>query len=124
TTFSAQRLFTALGSPVTELLFFIPDPDKAQAATTKGFGAVFTHVTRDDSTKIEYFDVNGRLLRSAFAPAARGREALSFHAVGLEGGEEAFLVRITSGGVELGGDNRGGRDLGVMDDLSTASPKP
>ena len=65
TTFSRQRLFTALGSPITEVMFFVPG--KAQAATSKGFGAVFTHVTRDESAKIEYFDVNGRLLFSGFA---------------------------------------------------------
>ena len=38
----------------------------AQAATSSGFGAVFTHVKHDDSAKIEYFDVNGRLLYSAY----------------------------------------------------------
>jgi hypothetical protein len=113
---------TALGSPITEVLFFVPG--KTQAATSKGFGAVFTHVTRDDSTRIEYFDVNGRLLFSGFAPAAQGRETLSFLAVAFDEGEEVFLVRITSGDVELGGDNRGGRDLVVMDDFIYGEPQP
>ena len=122
TTFSAQRLFTALESPITEVLFFVPGT--VQTSTTKGFGAVFTHVTRDDSTKIEYFDVNGHLLYSAFAPAVGGRETLSFLAVGFDEGEEVFLVRITSGDVELGGDNRGGRDLVVMDDFVYGEPQP
>jgi len=121
TTFSRQRLFTALGSPITEVMFFVPG--KAQAATSKGFGAVFTHVTRDESTKIEYFDVNGRLLFSGFAPAIQGRETLSFLAVGFDEGEEVFLVRITSGDVELGGTDRGGRDLVVMDDFIYGEPQ-
>jgi hypothetical protein len=99
-------------------------PGKTQAATSKGFGAVFTHVTHDDSTRIEYFDVNGRLLFSGFAPAAQGRETLSFLAVAFDEGEEVFLVRITSGDVELGGDNRGGRDLVVMDDFIYGEPQP
>src|SRR5499427_2690560 len=121
TTFSPQRLFTALGSPITEVMFFVPG--KAQGATSKGFGAVFTHVTRDDSTKIEYFDVDGRLLYSGFAPAIQGRETLSFLAVGFDEGEEVFLVRITSGDVELGGADRGGRDLVVMDDFIYGEPQ-
>ena len=60
-TFSPQRLFTALNSNITENLFFIPGT--TQSATVKGFGAVFTDVTADHSTKIEYFDVAGNLLR-------------------------------------------------------------
>src|SRR5262249_19738137 len=120
--FSSPRLFTALGSPITEILFFVPGT--AQAATTKGFGSVFTDVDRDDSTKIEYFDVNGKLLFSGFVPPAKGNETFSFLGVGFDAGEEAFLVRITSGDVELGGDNRGGRDLVVMDDFIYGEPQP
>ena len=120
--FSRQRLFTALGSPITEILFFVPGT--AQAATTRGFGSVFTDVDRDDSTKIEYFDVNGVLLFSRFVPAAKGDETLSFLAVAFDAGEEVFLVRITSGDVELAGSNRGGRDLVVMDDFIYAEPQP
>jgi hypothetical protein len=120
--FSSPRLFTALGSPITEILFFVPGT--AQAATTKGFGSVFTDVSRDDSTKIEYFDVNGTLLFSGFVPPAKGNETFSFLGVGFDAGEEVFLVRITSGDVELDGDNRGGRDLVVMDDFIYGEPQP
>jgi hypothetical protein len=120
--FSPQRLFTALGSPVTEILFFVPGT--AQAATSKGFGSVFTDVDRDESTKIEYFDVNGTLLFSRFVPPAEGNETLSFLGVGFDAGEEVFLVRITSGDVELAGHKRGGRDLVVMDDFIYGEPQP
>src|SRR5262245_60360370 len=120
--FRRQRLFTALASPITEVLFFVPGT--AQAATTKGFGAVFTHVEHDDSAKIEYFDVNGHLLYSGFAPPAEGSETLSFLAVAFDEGEQVFLVRITSGDVELAGNNRGGRDLVVMDDFIYGEPQP
>jgi hypothetical protein len=120
--FSPPRLFTGLGSPITEILFFVPGT--AQAATSKGFGSVFTHVDRDDSTKIEYFDVNGTLLFSGFVPSAKGSETLSFLGVAFDGGEEVFLVRITSGDVELGGSNRGGTDLVVMDDFIYGEPQP
>jgi hypothetical protein len=119
--FSPPRLFTAVASPVTEVLFFVPGT--AQGATTKGFGAVFTGVNHGDSTKIEYYDVRGRLLFSAFAPAAVGHETLSFLGVAFDAGEEVFLVRITSGDVEIGGANRGGRDLVVMDDFIYGEPQ-
>ena len=120
--FSRQRLFTALGSPITEVLFFVPGT--AEAATSKGFGSVFTDVDRSDSTKIEYFDVNGALLFSGFVPAAKGNETLSFLGVAFDAGEAVFLVRITSGDVELAGGNRGGRDVVVMDDFIYGEPQP
>src|SRR4030095_10557382 len=59
-TFSPQKLFSALNSNITETLFFIPGT--THAATSTGFGAVFTDVNADDSTKIEYSDVAGNLL--------------------------------------------------------------
>src|SRR5262249_33150741 len=62
TTFSPQRLFTALGSNVTETLFFVPG--SPTGATVSGFGSVFTGVNSGTSTKIEYFDAGGRLLFS------------------------------------------------------------
>jgi len=129
--FSPPRLFTALGSPITEVLFFVPGT--AHAATSRGFGSVFTDVDRADSTKIEYFDVNGALLFSGFVPPARGNETLSFLGVAFDAGEEVFLVRITSGDVELGERETGveprerereGRDLVVMDDFIYGEPQP
>ena len=48
-TFSPLRLFTPVGSNVTEALFFIPGHQWAdQPATVRGFGAVFTDVDRPD----------------------------------------------------------------------------
>jgi hypothetical protein len=120
-TFSPPRLFTALGSPITEVLFFVPGT--TQAATSKGFGVVFTGVDHTDTTKIEYFDAHGTLLFSAFVLPAEGEETLSFLGVAFDSGEEVFLVRITSGDVELGGTRRGGRDLVVMDDFIYGEPQ-
>src|ERR1700730_1662896 len=128
--FSPQRLFTALNSTIVETLFFVPGT--VQSATSKGFGAVFTHVNREESTKIEYFDANGSLLSTAFVPPAKGKDTLSFIGVAFDAGEQVFLVRITSGNVELGqklDDDRvlgqkleDDRDLVVMDDFIYGEP--
>ena len=119
-TFSPQRLFTALDSNITETLFFIPN-DTTQSATVKGFGAVFTDVNTDHSTKIEYFDVNGNLLFSQnVLPGPTNRGSLSFLGVGFET-DSVFLVRITSGDRILRTPNR---DVVVMDDFIYGEPQP
>jgi len=110
TVFSPQRLFTALNSTIVEILFFVPGTD--MGAISKGFGAVFTHVDRKESTKIEYFDANGSLLSTAFVPPAKGKQTLSFVGVAFDAGEKVFLVRTTSGDVELGNKLDDDRDHG------------
>ncbi len=117
-TFSPQRLFSALNSNITENLFFIPGT--TQSATVKGFGAVFTDVNADNSTKIEYFDVAGNLLlsRNVLAgPTHRG--GLSFLGVGFDTAS-VFLVRITSGNRILEVPNH---DVVVMDDFIYGEPQ-
>jgi hypothetical protein len=117
-TFSPQRLFTALDSTITENLFFIPATTRA--ATVKGFGAVFTDVNADDSTKIEYFDVNGNLLFSRdVLPAPNHRGGLSFLAVGFDTAS-VFMVRVTSGDRILKAPNF---DVVVMDDFIYGEPQ-
>src|SRR5438094_8009745 len=64
-TFSPLRLFTPVGSNITEGLFFVPGSNGGHPATVSGFGAVFTDVDRPAgsgpernrraSTLIEYF---------------------------------------------------------------------
>jgi hypothetical protein len=118
-TFSPQRLFTALNSTITETLFFIPD-DTTQSATVKGFGAVFTDVNTDHSTKIEYFDVNGHLLFSRdVLPGPTRRASLSFLGVGFDT-NSVFMVRITSGNRVLKVPNL---DVVVMDDFIYGEPQ-
>jgi hypothetical protein len=130
-TFSPERLFTALDSNITEPLFFLPGT--STPATVDGFGSVFTDVNRDNTTKIEYFDVNGSLLFSRFVlPGTTPRESLSFLGVGFDAGERVFLVRITSGNVRLSPTkgilpvpSKGqGIDPVVMDDFIYGEPQP
>jgi len=117
--FSEQRLFTALNSTITEQLFFVPD-DTTQSATSKGFGAVFTDVNTANSTKIEYFDVNGNLLFSRnVLPGPTNRGSLSFLGVGFDT-DSVFMVRIRSGNRILKTPNR---DVVVMDDFIYGEPQ-
>jgi hypothetical protein len=84
--FSPVRLFSAVGSTVTNSLFFVPgSPD--QHATIRGFGAVFTDVDRPDgkaggirggSTLVQCFGVGGTLLFSEFVPSSPGQGGVSF----------------------------------------------
>jgi hypothetical protein len=117
-TFSPQRLFTALNSNITENLFFIPGT--THSATVEGFGAVFTDVNADQSTKIEYFDVAGNLLLSRnVLPGPTNRGSLSFLGVGFDTAS-VFLVRITSGNRILKVPNH---DVVVMDDFIYGEPQ-
>jgi hypothetical protein len=118
-TFSPQRLFAALNSKTTEVLFFVPGTHSP--ATVDGFGAIFTDVNSDDSTKIEYFDVDGVLLLSQnVLPGSINRGSLSFLGVGFDGGERVFLVRITAGNRVL---KTPARDVVVMDDFIYGEPQ-
>jgi len=117
-TFSPERLFTALDSTITEILFFTPGT--THSATVKGFGAVFTDVNVEDSTKIEYFDVTGKLLLSQnVLPGPTNRGSLSFLGVGFETAS-VFFVRITSGNRVLKVPDR---DVVVMDDFIYGEPQ-
>jgi len=117
-TFSPQKLFSALRSTITENLFFIPGT--TQSATVKGFGAVFTDVNAAHSTKIEYFDVGGNLLFSRnVLPQPTQRAGFSFLGVGFDTAS-VFLVRITSGNRILKVPNL---DVVVMDDFIYGEPQ-
>ena len=121
-TFSPERLFTAVDNSIVEILFF--EPGTQQAATVSGFGAVFTDVDRNNSTKIEYLDINGNILHSQNVERGRARrESLSFLGVAFDEEEQVFLVRITSGDRPIARRARG-RDDVVMDDFIFAEPQP
>ncbi len=130
-TFSPQRLFTALDSTVTEVLFF--NPSTGAPASVDAFGSVFTNVRHFGPTKIEYFDENGALPCSQHVqPGTIEHASLeSFAGTAFNPGERVYLVRITSGDVELNADGgaspdpRHGQpfDLVVMDDFIYGEPQ-
>lgn len=121
-TFSASRLFTPLGSNITEITFVIPGT--SQPASVRGFGVVLTDVDTDGS-KLEFFDARGRLIASQDIQFSGGDASLSF--VGMILDEPVAKVRITAGDGPLGGDDisQGGPlDLVVLDDFIYAEPEP
>lgn len=119
-TFSAQRLFTALGSTVTDVNFFIPG--STIPATVSGFGAVFTDVDLPNISSLQFFDQSNALLGTFYVPVTVGRnEALSFVGV-LFTTERISRVRIVAGNQPLSGLEVG--DLVAMDDFIYAEPIP
>jgi hypothetical protein len=120
-TFSAQRLFTSLGSNVIDVSFFVPG--STTPASTKGFGAVFTDVDLAGITSIQFFGLDDSLLFTGLvAPGTVANESLSFLGVTFTEGNIVSRVRITSGNSALGLSEASGRDLVVMDDFLYGEP--
>ena len=121
-TFSSQRLFTAVGSPITDIHFFVPGTNTA--ATTSAFGLIFVDVEVAGLTKLEFFNQNDALIFSKDA-LVYGNQGLTFLGGVANAGERISRVRITSGqnilvsnGI-LGNPND---DVVVMDDFLYAEP--
>jgi hypothetical protein len=136
TPFSLSRLFTPVGSNVTEALFFVPGTNGASPATVTGFGAVFTDVDQPDgsgpgqkhgnrgaSTLIQYFDRDGNLIFSSFVPASPGDGSLSFFGIVFDDARIA-RVRIITGDVAPGPNDDRKHDIVVMDDFIYGEPQP
>ncbi|MFO0957048.1 MAG: PEP-CTERM sorting domain-containing protein [Isosphaeraceae bacterium] len=92
--FSAQKIFTAVGSNITDVTFFLPGT--TTAATTSAFGVVFTDVEVAGLTKLQFFDLNNNLIFTRDALTA-GNQGLSFVGGVANAGERIARVRITSG---------------------------
>lgn len=121
--FSADQLFTPLGSTMTEVTFSLPGLPSSPAVTA-GFGVVFTDVDSAESTSVSYFGVNDELLLKVFAsPQDLG---LSFVGA-LFDGAIVSRVLIDSGDVAVGPDDLGLSgdvvvDVVVMDDFIFGEP--
>jgi hypothetical protein len=121
-TFSAEKLFTAVNSNITDITFFVPGT--TVAATTSAFGAVFVDVEVAGLSKMEFFDDSDALIYARDVLVA-GNQGLSFLGAVAAGGEKISRVRLTSGlntivanGV-IGNPND---DVVVMDDFLYAEP--
>jgi hypothetical protein len=131
-TFSRSRLFTPVGSNITDASFSIPGTNGNAPATVRGFGAVFTDVDQPDgtgalaarkgSTLIEYFDKNLKLIFSSFVPAAPGDGSLSFFGIKFDDARIA-AVRIKTGAVAPGPNDDRQHDIVMMDDFIYGEPQ-
>lgn len=132
--FSQQRLFSPIGSNVTDTLFFVPGHGDEQPATTRGFGVVFSdidlpdgsgpgekHGNRHASTLIEFFGAGDELLFSSFTPASPGDGNLTFFGIIFDDARIA-RVRITAG-VTPGADDSRRLDVVMMDDFIFGEPQ-
>ena len=120
TVFSAPKLFTPLGSTITDVNFFIPGT--TTPATTRAFGAVFTDVDLANSSSITAFDANGGSL-GTFSVLSQN-QGLSFLGILVDGTTGPIgRVRIVSGNAALGPtDAPPGTDVAVMDDFIYGEP--
>jgi hypothetical protein len=121
--FSAPKLFTAIGSNIVDVSFFIPGT--TEPALTRGFGAVFTDVDLPGTTSLTFFGVNNQPLGTFSVPSFPGNQTFSFLGVDFES-LEVSRVRITNGTIALGPNQNlpAGLDLVVMDDFIYGEPNP
>lgn len=120
--FSPVRLFSPVGSNITDAQFFIPGT--STPASVSGFGAVFSDVDLANTTSIQFFDPFGTPLGfPVFAqPANNG---LSFLGVFFNGGEQIGFARITTGNTVPGpnANDGGATDIVFMDDFIFGEPR-
>jgi hypothetical protein len=124
-TFSAQRIFTPVGSNITDATFSIPGTSGATPAAVRGFGVVFSDVDLANATNMELFDLGGASLGVFVAPPDTVVDAgLSFIGAVANAGEQIARVRITTGNSALGPADQNGNpfDVVVMDDVLYSEP--
>ena len=123
--FSLNRLFTPVGSNITDVRFFLPGTNGGTPASVSGFGAVFSDVDLANTTTIEFFDPFNVSLGTFDVPNAPGTATFSFLGVVFNAGEQVSRVRITTGNAALGASatDGGGIDVVVMDDFLYAEPR-
>lgn len=119
--FSQQRIFTAVGSNIVDVTFFLPGT--ATAAFTNGFGSIFTDVDLAGFTTLSFFGDGNAFLGTFSVPNIAGNETLSFLGI-LFSDPVISRVRITSGTAALtpGQLENASIDLVAMDDFIFGEP--
>ncbi len=116
-TFSAERLFSPIGSNIVDLFFF--EPGTNTPALSRGFGAVYTDVDVLENTAFEYFDAQDQSLGVFSTPLSN--DGLSF--LGVSFADPIVRhVRIRYGNSALGPSDGPGVDVAVMDDFIFGEP--
>ena len=116
--FSQQRLFTALGSNIVDVSFFVPGSNTP--ALTTGFGSIFSHADLASTSSLQFFDAANLSLGIFIVPSFLGSETFSFLGVSFANAIVS-RVRITSGSQILSAGNNG-PGLTVMDDFIFGEP--
>lgn len=119
TVFSAQKLFSSVGTNDYDVDFFVPGTQVKGKVT--GFGAVFTNVALPFTTSIELFNADGLSLGKYYAPVAA--KGLSFIGVRFQN-RMVTRVRIVPGNAVIGtqDDPANGRNVVVADDFLYGEP--
>lgn len=120
--FSAQRLFTAVGSNVVDVNFFLPGT--GTTALTRGFGVMFSDVDLANTTSITLFDAANASLGTFFAANVPGaNETFSFLGISFADARIA-RARIVTGNAALAPGMRESPtvDLVAMDDFLFGEP--
>lgn len=117
--FSSARLFSPIGSTLTNVTFFVPGTSGGTSATVGGFGAVFSDVDASANASLSFVNSSGASLGTFSVPAANN--GLSFLGL-LFPGEAISQVQIISGNVPLGPSESGAIDIIVMDDFLYSEP--
>ena len=122
--FSSQRLFTALGSNIIDVSFFLPGT--ATPGLVRGFGSIFSDVDLANITSIQLFGATNASLGTFFVPNVAGAgESLSFLGISFAT-PVVSRVRITSGNAALAAgvvdQNGASIDLVTLDDFLYSNP--
>jgi hypothetical protein len=123
--FSEERIFTPIASTETVVKFFIPGTNKA--GVVRGFGSVFTDVDHGDSTWMEFYGADNKLITKLRVPATAGTATQSFAGITLPGKARIASVKIIAGGTLLSNAAldaaHASRDKVAMDDFLYAEPE-
>ena len=121
--FSEPRLFTAPGSNILQINFFIPRTKIP--ASVNGFGAVFTDVDTP-VTQILLYDESGRIIPHNCGPVLTADKGLSFKGILLDQpGTRIARVVLILGNAPLSAQNTdgvNGVDVVAMDDFIYGEP--
>jgi hypothetical protein len=120
--FSPNRLFTPIGSNITQGSFSIPGTGGTIPAGVSGFGVVFSDVDLA-ATSISLVTTLGQTI-AELVPTFAGDQTFSFLGVFLQPGEGLITsVSITTGTNALGPSESATVDLVVMDDFLFGEPQ-
>jgi hypothetical protein len=120
--FSAQRLFTAVGSNVVDVNFFLAGT--GTQALTRGFGVMFSDVDLANTTSITLFDATNASLGTFFAANVLGANE-TFSYLGISFADPRIArARIVTGNAALGPatNESPSVDLVAMDDFLFGEP--